>query len=116
MTNIGSKGQLRLCGSCPENPGPDNGGICTDLYLQASTAVEHAKTLKYPTEEGISLEGALRIYTIDYRLYRKAENLFQQVLRVKINIYRMNHIKTANMINNLGLMYDSQGKYEEAIA
>ena len=100
----------------PEQPGPENWGICTDLYLHASTAVEHAKTLEYTTSEAISLEGALGGYMIDYGLYEKAENLFRHLLSVEMNLYGEDHIGTAHTIQNLGNTYYSQGKYEDAIA
>ena len=99
----------------PDQPSSNNWGTCTDLYQHAATAVEHGETLKDATKEFIYLEGALGTYTLDYGLYCKAGRLLRHLLSFKEYKYGVDHINTANTINNLGNTYDSQGKYEEAI-
>ena len=37
-------------------------------------------------------------------------------MRIKEKAFGVDHINTADTINNLGITYKSQGKYDEAIA
>ena len=48
--------------------------------------------------------------------YTNAIGYYQRALQIYENAFGVDHIKTADMINNLGSMYHSQGKYDEAIA
>ena len=41
---------------------------------------------------------------------------YERALQIKENTFSVNHINTADAINNLGLMYHNQSKYDEAIA
>ena len=42
--------------------------------------------------------------------------MYEHTLQIYENTFGMDHVNTANAINNLGLAYDSEGKYDAAIA
>jgi tetratricopeptide (TPR) repeat protein len=52
----------------------------------------------------------------DLGKYDEAIAQYQQALRVKERASGVDHINTANIINNLGRTYGNRGTYDEAIA
>ena len=71
----------------------------------------------------MSFNYILRTQSWDWNLVYDSQGKYDEVIAqyeralwIYKNAFGVNHINTANTINNLRLTYDSQGKYDEAIA
>src|SRR5579859_1716014 len=93
-----------------------NFSVCLKYMSQAKICIEKYPELGTYSDELVRLAGSLASFFDSNGEYETARRAHERVLRIKEKEFGVDHINTADTINNLGLTYDSQGKYDEAIS
>ena len=99
----------------PDADVAENWQVCESINPHILVCMEHCTRNHVATNEMISLRLSIGVYESRHGSYTVAEMHFEEALLLCENAFGVDHINTANTINNLGSTYDSQGKYDEAI-
>jgi tetratricopeptide (TPR) repeat protein len=81
-------------------------------HVQVCAELMNQYQLVFP--EAARLLDQAAIYLDDHALYPQAELLFQQALAIREKVLPPEHAHIASSLNNLGWLYQTQGKYEQA--
>ena len=87
---------------------------CDSFLMQAQVAVQTVQQLQFKFEVAVRLLIRTGFYLEQRGRYSEAEPLFLQALSLRESLLGKNHIKVANILNLLGVLYNNQGRYSEA--
>lgn len=93
-----------------------NWKTCETLNSHAFIRIEYSKDYSIATTELRSLEISVGMNKYEHGNYESASMVFNNALQISERVFDVNHIETTNMINDLGITYNAQGIYDEAIA
>ena len=94
----------------------DNMKDCINYLSQAQNSVTLAQELQITSSTITDLLDSMAGYFQVTGQHSEAIVYYKRALKIKEKEFGVDHINTADTINNLGITYDSQGKYDEAIA
>ena len=105
-----------LVSAYPDSNNPDTWKVCEIVNPHAFVSIERSIKYNIRTDEMVFLYLSIGIYEINHGNCDSAKMLFLNALPISEEIFGVDHINTADTINNLGITYSRQGKYDEAIA
>ena len=89
---------------------------CMKYLAQGRSCAKYGIIFETEIYEMHSLLDSLGSFCLAYGQYDEAIAHYERALRIKEAAFGVDHINTADTINNLGITYRHQGKYELAIA
>jgi tetratricopeptide (TPR) repeat protein len=89
--------------------------LCLEYISHAKAGIKNNSENETYAEDLALLVGSVGAY-FQHDGYDEAIAQSERALRIKEKAFGVDHINTANTMNNLGFTYHSQGKYEEAIS
>jgi tetratricopeptide (TPR) repeat protein len=104
-----------LVSAYPDAGNPDNWTVCEEINPHAFLCIESCQKYDLRTHEVRSIYNEIGTYELRHGNHQSAETLFSDSLSISEEIFGVNDVDTAQLIHNLGLVYDEQGKYNEAI-
>jgi len=87
---------------------------CKQYLPHAQACITLIIRENYTFTEVVDLLMGVARYEYDHALYSQAEPLYQRALAIREQVLGPEHPDTALSLNNLAMLYDSQGKYEQA--
>ena len=94
----------------------DNMNTCLNYLAQAESCSTYGLKFKNNSSEMTWLLDSLGTFFDRNGQYNEAVMRHESSLRINEKAFGVDHINTADTINNLGSTYSRQGKYDEAIA
>ena len=98
----------------PESPDVANWSTFERLLPHARTCVTWIEQTPIVTPEASFLLNATAYYLDDRAQYEEAEPLLKRALAIREQGFGLEHLATAQSLNNLAMLYKSQGRYREA--
>src|SRR5436305_10663306 len=92
-----------------------NLGTCLNYLAHARCCVEDEMAKENKSDEMMSLLDSLGAFFDSNGQYTEAIEQYRRSLKIREKAFGVDHINTADTINNLGSTYYRQGKYDEAI-